>query len=148
MSVRELRWGVGKYTTFNEHDVFEGLGKSLPEAKDKDMGTPPVDSTASSTMNDVEDTQLSPTGTQSVDDPIPLSPWYKSEAKDEDMDDTTVLVAKPDTGIQKDLPATQGASPARLEDLVSPQPYWWISWPVLPLQLAVQWEKDRNIHSA
>ena len=28
MNLRELRWHIGKYTTFNEHDVFEGLGNS------------------------------------------------------------------------------------------------------------------------
>ena len=100
-------------------------------------------------MTDVKDTQLSPMETQSVDDPIPPLPGYKSEAEDEDMgtpladsttspamvdakdtqpspveaplaDNTTVPAAKPDTRIQKDLPATHGASPARLEDLVAP----------------------------
>ena len=140
MSVRELRQHIGKYTTFRKHDVFKGLGNTLPEAEDEDTGTPPVDSTASPTMTDIKDTQLSPTETQLVDDPIPLSPKYKSEAKDEDTeappadstsspamtdtedtqpspvetplaDDTTVLPAKPVTGIQKDLPAVQGASP-------------------------------------
>ena len=111
MSVRQLRWHIGKYITFNKHDVFEGLGNALPEAKNED------------------------TETQSVDDHFPLLPVYKSEAKDEDTgtpqadstvspaitdakdtqpspeeislaDDTTAWVAKPDTGIQKGLPAT------------------------------------------
>ena len=173
MSVRELRLCIGKYTTFNEYDVFKGLRNALSKAEDEDMGTPPADSTtspaitdakdtqpshtgtpladstASSAMTDIEDTQLSPTETQSVDNPIPPSPVFKSEAKDEDTgtppadstaspamtdakdtqpspvetppaDDTTVLAAKPDAGIQKDLPATWGASPARLEDPVAP----------------------------
>ena len=35
-------------------------------------------------------------------------------------DDTTVPVAKPDARIQKDLAATWGASPTKLEDLVAP----------------------------
>ena len=168
---REFKWHIGKYTTFNEHDVFKGLGNALPEAEDKDIGTPPADSTASSAMTDIKDTQPSPTETRSADDPIPPSPVYKPEAEDEDMgtpladsttspamtdakdtqpspmetqsandpisplpeykpededmgtplaDDTTVLSAEPEAGIQKDLPATQGASPARLEDLVAP----------------------------
>ena len=149
MSVRELRWCIGKYTTFSKHDDFEGLGNAVPEAKYGDMGTPPADSTASSATTDVEDTQLSPTETQLADDTISPLPWYKSEAKDKDMgtsladsttspakmdakdtqsspvetplvDDTTVLVAKPNTEIQKNLPAVQGASPAKLEDLVGP----------------------------
>ena len=30
MSVRKLRQHIGKYTTFNEHDVFKGLGNALP----------------------------------------------------------------------------------------------------------------------
>ena len=149
MSVREGRWCIGKYTTFNDHDVFEGLGNALPEAKDEDMGTPPADSTTSSAMTDVKDTQLSPTETQLVDDPIPQLPGYKSEAEDRDTgtppadsntspamtdakvtqpspvetppaDDTTVPAAKLDTGVQKDLSATWGASPTKLEDLVAP----------------------------
>ena len=74
MSVRELRWCIGKYTTYNKHDVFKGLKKALPKAKDEDMGTPSADSTISSAMTDVENTQLSPMETQSVDDPIPPSP--------------------------------------------------------------------------
>ena len=63
MSVRELKWCIRKYTTFSEHDVFEGLGNAMPEAGDGDMVTPPADSTASSAMTDIEDTQLSPTET-------------------------------------------------------------------------------------
>ena len=52
-------------------------------------------------------------------------PKYKPEAEDEDTgtppaDDTTVPLAKPKAGIQKDLPATQGASPVKLEDPVAP----------------------------
>ena len=149
MSVRELRWCIGKYTTFNKHDVFEGLGNALPEAEDEDTGTPPVDSTDSSAMTVVEDTQLSPMETQSADDPISPSPGYKSEAEDEDMgtppadsttsltmtdakdtqpspvetppaDTITVLAAKPDARVQKDLPGAQGASPTKLEDPVAP----------------------------
>ena len=45
MSVRELKQCMGKYSTFNEHDVFEGSGNAIPEAKDRDMGPPPADST-------------------------------------------------------------------------------------------------------
>ena len=101
MSVRELRQHIGKYTTFNEHDVFKGLGNALPEAEDEDMGTPPADSTTSPTMTHAEDTQPSP-----VEAPL--------------VDNTTVLAAKSDARIQKDLPAAWGASPARLEDPVAP----------------------------
>ena len=100
-------------------------------------------------MTDIKDTQLSPMETQLADDPIPLLPVFKSEAKDKDtgtplvnstaspamtdakdtqpspveappVDETTVPVAKPNARIHKDLPATQGASPARLEDPVAP----------------------------
>ena len=74
MCVRELRQHIGKYITFNEHDVFEGLGNALPEAEDEDMGTPPVDATASYVMTDIEDTQPSPMETQST--------MYKPEGKD------------------------------------------------------------------
>ena len=59
MSIRELRQHIGKYTTFNKQDVFKGLVNALPEAEDKDMGTPLVDSTASSVMTDIEDTHQS-----------------------------------------------------------------------------------------
>ena len=62
---------IGKYITFNEHDVFKGLGNALPEAEDEDTGTQPVDSTASSAMTDIKDTQLSPMETQLANDPIP-----------------------------------------------------------------------------
>ena len=149
MSVRELWWCIRKYTTFSEHVVFEGLGKVIPEAKDGDMGTPPADPTTSSVMPDIEDTQLSPIETQLVDDTISPLPGYKSEAEDEDMgtppadstaspaktdakvtqsgpvetppvDDTTVLAAKPDAEIQKDLATAWGANPAKMEDLVAP----------------------------
>ena len=69
VSVRELGWYIGKYTTFNKHDVFKGLGNALPEAKDEDTGTPPADPAASSAMADIENTQLSPVETQLADDP-------------------------------------------------------------------------------
>ena len=65
MRVRELRWHIGKYTTFNKQDVFKDLGNALPEAEDEDTGTPPADSTALSVMTDVKDAQLSPMETQS-----------------------------------------------------------------------------------
>ena len=87
------------------------------------METPLVDSTTSSAMTDIEDTQLSPMETQSVNDPIPPSSMYKPENKDRGTplaNGTTVPLAEPKAGIEKDLPATQGASPARLEDLVAP----------------------------
>ena len=79
MGVRELRWHVGRYTTFSEN-VFEGLVNAVPEAKDEDTGTPPVDFTASPARTDVEDIQLSPTEAQLVDDTIAQSHGYKSEA--------------------------------------------------------------------
>ena len=61
MSVRELRWHIGKYTTFFEQDVFEGLGNALSGAtventQPSPMGTPLADSTASSAMTDIKDT--------------------------------------------------------------------------------------------
>ena len=99
MSVTELRWNVGRSTTFSESDIFEGLGNAIHEAKYRDMGTPLVDSTTSSVMADVEDAQLSPVET-------PLA------------DDTTVLVTKLDAEIQKELPATQ--YPAKLEVTAAP----------------------------
>ena len=84
MSERELRQHIGKYTTFSEHDVFEGLGNAVPEAKDGDTGVPPADSTTSPATTDIRDTQLSPTETQLADDTISLSPRYKPEAEDKD----------------------------------------------------------------
>ena len=147
MNIKELRRHRGKYTTFNEHDVFEGLGNALPEDKDKDMGTPPADSTTSSAMTDVEDTQPSlmgtptadattpsamtdikdtppsPTETQLMNDPIPPLSMYKPEGKDRGTPlakDTIVPLAEPEARIEKDLSAAWGASPARLEDLVAP----------------------------
>ena len=147
MSIRELRWHIRKYTTLNEHDVFEGLGNALPKAEDEDTGTPPEDSTASSAMTDSEDTQpslmgtpqadsaassamtdvedspSSPMETQSTNDPIPPLSLYKPEGKDRgtpSAKDTTVPSAEPEARIKKDLPTTWGASPARLEDLVAP----------------------------
>ena len=59
MSVHELRWHIGRYTTFSESDIFEGLGNAIHEAECGDMGTPPVDSTLSSVMADVEHTAQS-----------------------------------------------------------------------------------------
>ena len=87
MSVRELRWHIRIYTTFSEHDIFQGLGNAISEAEYRDMGTPLVDSTTSFVMADIKDTQLSPVESSLADD-------------------TTDLVAKPNTKIQKDLPAT------------------------------------------
>ena len=101
MSVRELRQHIGRYITLSEPDIFEGLGNAIPEAEYRDMGTPLVDSTTSPVMADVEDTQLSP-----VETPL--------------VDDTTVMATKPDVQTQKDLPATQGASPTKLEDTAAP----------------------------
>ena len=142
MSIRELRWHIGRYTTFSENDVFEGLGNAIPEAEDKVVGTQPVDFTASPAMTDVKDIQLSPMETQLVDDTIALLPRYKPEAEDEDtgtppadfttppaMTDTkgtqpspmeTAPVAKSNARIQKDLLAAWGASPVKLEDMVTP----------------------------
>ena len=125
MSVRELRWHRGKYTTFNEYDIFKGLGNALPEAKYKDMGTPLEDSTTSPAMTDAEDTQPTPVGTPPVDS---TTSHAMTDAKDTQpspveaplVDDTTVPAAKSDARIMKDLPAAWGASPARLADLVAP----------------------------
>ena len=152
MSVRELRQCIGKYTTFSEHDVFEGLGNALPETRDENTGTPPVDSTATPAMTDIEDTQLSPRETQLVEDPIPPSAGYKFEAKDENRwtplaDDTTVLLAKPKAVIKEDLPATHGTSPTRPDDLVAPMPHLQISWLIFPLWLTVWRVEDKNTQS-
>ena len=152
MSIRELRWHIGKYTTFSEHDVFEGLGSALPEAKDEDMGTPPVDSTASPAMTDVEDTQLSPTETQLADDPIPPLPKYKSKAEDEDRgtpsaEDTTKLLAKPKAMIEEDLQAAHSTSPARPEDPFAPIAASIDRLANPPTQLTVQRVKGKNTQS-
>ena len=101
MSVRELKWCIRRYTTFSESDIFEGLGNAIHEAKYGDMGTPSVDSTTSSVMAEVEDTQLSP-----VENPP--------------ADDTTVLATKPNAKIHRGLPATQGASATKLEATAAP----------------------------
>ena len=101
MSVVELRWHMGKYTTFSEDDVFKDLWGAIPEAKDGDMGIPQVDSTASPAMADAKDTQPSTVETQLA---------Y----------DTTVPSAEPNTKTQKDLPTTWAASPAKLENQVAP----------------------------
>ena len=74
---------------------------AVSEAKYKDTGTPPVDSIAFSVMADMKNTQLSPVETPPADD-------------------TTVLVAEPNAETQKDLPATRGTSPTKLEDTVAP----------------------------
>ena len=89
------------------------------EAKDEDVGTPPADSTASPAMADTEDTQPS-----SVE--IPLT------------DDTTVLAAEPNARVQKDLPATWGASPTKLEDPVAPTMVLVDKLLVLPHWLDIQ----------
>ena len=101
MSVKELRQHIGRYITFSESDIFEGLGNVIHEVKYRDMGIPPVDSTTSSIMADMEDAQLSPVETPPVDD-------------------TTVLVTEPNAEIQEDLPATWGASPMKLEATAAP----------------------------
>ena len=74
-------------------DTISLLPRYKFEAKDKDTATPP-DFTTSPAMTDAEDTQPSPM--------------------------ETPLAAKPDTGIQKDLPAAQSASPTKLEDPLTP----------------------------
>ena len=96
-----VRWLIKRYTTFSESDIFEGLGNVIHEAKYGDMGTPLVDSTASSVTADVEDTQLSPVETAPVDD-------------------TTVLATEPNAETQRDLPATWGVSPTKLEATAAP----------------------------
>ena len=75
MSVRELRWHIGKYTTFNKYDVFKGLGNALSGAtventQPSPTETPPADSTTSSAMTDIEDTQPSLMGTPPGDSTI------------------------------------------------------------------------------
>ena len=82
-------------------DTISPLPVYKSEAEDEDAGTSPADLTASPAMTNVKDTQPGPMETPQADD-------------------TTVPVAEPDTKIQKDLPATQCASPAKLEDLVIP----------------------------
>ena len=153
MNVVELRWHVGRCITFSKQDVLKGLASAIPEAKDWDMGIPPVDSVASPTMTDVRGTWLSPTKTQWADDTISPSPRYQSKAKIEDQgtppvdfttspgmadakdtqpspmetppaDDTTVPLAKPDAETQKDLPTIWATIPA-LRPLQPP--YWWQS---------------------
>ena len=149
MSLRELRQHIGKHTIFTEHDVFKGLGNAMPEAEDGDMGTPPVDSTASPTTTNIRNTQPSPIEVQLADDTISPLPEYQSEAKTKDkgtppadsttspamadagdtqsgsvetpmVDNSTEPVAEPDVEIQKDLLTAWGASPAELEDQVTP----------------------------
>ena len=95
------------------------------EAKNEDMGTPPADSTSSPAMTDAEDTQPSPVGTPPADSTaspamIDTKDTQPSPVDAKPVDDTTVLAAKSDARIQKDLPVTQGVSPARLEDPVAP----------------------------
>ena len=66
MSVCELRWHMGKYTTFCYHDVFKGLVRALPRAMVKEthpspMGTPPADGlTASSSSSKAEVEEYTP----------------------------------------------------------------------------------------
>ena len=69
-------------------------------------------------MTDAYDTQLSP---------VEAPP----------ADDTIVLVAKPDTGIKKDLQATCVLALLDWKIWLPPPSYWWINWPVLPLWLTV-----------
>ena len=112
--------------------VYSTTSSAMTDVKDMQpspMGTSPLDSTALPAMTDIEDTQLSPTETQSVNDSIPLSSVYKPEAKDEERGfhqqmTPPFLLAEPKARIKKDLSATQGASPARLEGLVAP--HWHI----------------------
>ena len=115
--VRELRQHVRRYTTFSESVIFEGLGNVIHEAKYRDMVTLLVDSTTSSVMADVEDAQLSPVETPPVDD-------------------TKVWATEPNAEIQKDLPTTQCLWNWKL--LLLPLWYWWISWPPLPLGIAMR----------
>ena len=65
------------------------------------MGTPLADSTTSSVMTNIQNTQLSPMETQSANDPI-------------------ILLAKLKAMIEEDLPAIWGTSPDRVEDPVAP----------------------------
>ena len=149
MSVVELRWHVGRYTTFSKQDILKDLGIAIPEAKDGDMGIPQADSTASPTTTDVGGTWLSPMKTQWVGDTISLSPGYQSKAEIEDrgtspadsttspamadgkntqpgpmetppVDDTTVPLAKPDTETKKEMLTAWATSPAKLDNQVTP----------------------------
>ena len=79
MSIHELRWHMGKHTTFHDCDVFEGLANALPRATVEDtqpshMGNSLADDlTASSSVSKAEgeeDTQPSPVGTPLVDPTI------------------------------------------------------------------------------
>ena len=144
---------------------LKGLGNAIPEATDEDMGTPPMDSTASPAMTDVKDTQLSSVlqqltpSLQSTRVQIWSQGWERGSSTSRShcltcydwcqrhpawshgnstVDDTTVLVAKPNTKLQKtcQLPGVLALLNWKIRSLSLP--YWWISWPVLPLQLAVQ----------
>ena len=119
MSVWELRQCIRRYITFSVPDIFEGLGNTIHEARCGDMGTPLVNSTTSSVMADMEDTQLSPVRTAPVDD-------------------TTVLVTEPDPRSKRtsQLPRVLALPNCKLQLL--PLWYQWIRWPALPLQLAIQ----------
>ena len=81
-------------------DTISLLPKYQSKAEIKDRGTPPADSTTSPAMADAIDTQPSPMETPPADG-------------------TTVPSAKPDTETQNDLPTTQAASSAELENQVA-----------------------------
>ena len=138
------KWHVRSYTTFSKHDVFKGLGNAIPEAMDKDMRTPPADSIISLAMTDIKDTQLSTI----VDATMFPLPGFKSETKGENagippVHDTAVSVVESDAKIQKDLPANQGASPDKLEDLVTPIPILGDELPGPPIPASCM-EKEKQ----
>ena len=56
MSVVELRQHMGRYITFSNQGILKDLGSAMPEAQGWDTGIPQVDSLASPTMIDVQDT--------------------------------------------------------------------------------------------
>ena len=82
-------------------DTISPLPRYQSEAKIKDRGTLPVDSTTSPAMADAEDTQPSPM------EALP-------------MDKNTVPSAKPDTETKNDLLTSWAASPAKLGNQVAP----------------------------
>ena len=126
MGVRELRWHIRRYTTFTEHGVFEGIGKALSRAVVKDTqpsltGTSLTDSTTSST--DVKDTPPSVMGILQADSTTSstdIKDTQPSPTEIPSMNNTTISSVNPEARIEKDLPATQSASHASLEDPDAP----------------------------
>ena len=92
MSIHELRWHMGKHTTFHNCNVFKGLVNASPRATVKDtqpspMGSSPVeDLTTSSSTSKAEfqeDTQPSPMGDSLTDNTTASSSTSKAEVEDD-----------------------------------------------------------------